>query len=677
MVDLAAPSPRKSSANSLRLATSTSNLRASRPVISSPIGPPLHLPLNSPEQAEPGSPVPSDTTGSLKKDWINPLDVNFPRDSGNVRPHTSAGPLSGARSPLARTEFDIEAKRSGSQGSIKTKMSVAEGLGLDGYPSPPPSVKSVEQGISRSSTEPRVQPTIKVPTSSSLRRVSTAERPSGLPSPAVSEERFDQPIIRNSQARRDTIMFYSPRRRSFSRQVSEGSANRQVRGRSDQEKAELKKRRQTEGFEGNFAAFNFRGDNATERPPLPADRAVSPTSMSISGSPTEHLRVSSPMKTAQERKMDEPMTVEPGHGDDTMNLCDADNMTLPFDQDLRSGDSSPRSVETSPQVDNEAEPLDELFIPMRPRQDSDTCGPLTPTALRAPPPYNVDRPDSVNSQRELPSPSPNVNMAPPPRMNPDQRAPSPLSSMPPMEGDFPVSSGLPRGRRPDSLSSRRGCSPATLDFDTTPPPRLNHDRRAPSPLRSRAPMEGDFPMSKGLPRGRLPGPTSAPMTPVRHSQAPSHTPGESENASPDPIWTARAERHMSAMPAPLSPMSGQTGYGSDADSNGTPAGLAPPRLPSPTFTSLEESVTENLTKAFGLDSFDDSSVDSTSNGRPLISPVLSEFGGRLHSGNPRRLDATKAPPRPPPVSLPPSSTNGTPDGSLKSPVNSDFAASFI
>lgn len=726
MVDLGAPAPRKSSMSSLRLATSSSNLRASRPVISSPIGPPLPLPLNSPEQAEPGSPVPSDTTGSLKKDWVNPLEVNFPRDAAAARPHTSSGPV-GARSPLSRHEFDIGGKRSGSQGSIKTKANGVDALGLNGYPSPPPSVKSVEQGITRSSTEPKIQASMKVPASSSLRRVSTADRPSGLPSPAMSEERLDNPIIRNTQARRDTIMFHSPRRGSFTRQVSETGAARQTRGKSDEEKAELKRRRQTEGFEGNFSAFNF-GGNSTQAPPLPTERAISPTSMG--GSPTEALPVSLPAvekKTAQERGMDAPLTVEVDSGTDNETRdSDADSMTLPAEQDPGSGETTPSSIGQVHELGPKAQSVESLAKPMRPRVDSDTRCPGTPTALRAPPPLSTGRPPSA-SQTSLadapdlePAQPPRLNpdgrsqspllsrtpiegdfpvfkglprgrrpdsvssqrssslqdlSAPPPRLNPDRRAPSPLRSMPPMEGDFPTHKGLPRGRRPDSLSSRRGRSPAPLDFEAGPPPRLNPDRRAPSPLSARQPMEGDFPVTKGLPRGRRPGPTSSPVTPGRFSGvAPPRPAREIHGITAEPGWATRAEKHMSAVPAPLSPLSGHTGYGSDLDSS--PSGLAPPRIPSPTFTSLEESVSGDLSKALGLDAFD-SPPPPDSHNKPLISPVLSEFGGRHDRGSPMRTEASKAPPRPPPISLPPSSPRGTPDSSIKSPVSSEFAPSFI
>lgn len=135
---------------------------------------------------------------------------------------------------------------------------------------------------------------------------------------------------------------------------------------------------------------------------------------------------------------------------------------------------------------------------------------------------------------------------------------------------------------------------------------------------------------------------------------------------------------MSAIPAPLTP-SMQTSF-NDADlhpwaaknNSGAPS-LAPPRLPSPTFSSLEESLADNILKTF-----DSAPSPEPTHGKPLISPVLSEFGVRLGDGHhsPMRVEAKKAPPRPSPITLPPSQ-GGTPNGSMKSPTTGEFSPGFI
>ena len=327
------------------------------------------------------------------------------------------------------------------------------------------------------------------------------------------------------------------------------------------------------------------------------------------------------------------------------------------------------------QHSQQAPSIDSQSQPVRPRVDSDTY-PATTNPLMASPPLtdgNAARPLNSHSAQS----SFKLEDAPPPRINPDRRPSSPLTSRSQLEGDFPVTKGLPRGRqRTASPSSQRGRSPER--FDEAPPPTLNPERRSQSPLSARQPIAGDFPTSKGLPRGRRPGPGTPPIAPAPvYANVPPPRPArESEGVTALPGWADRSEKHMSAMVAPLLPLNT-----AEADSNtwavskpssGAPS-LAPPRLPSPTFSSLEESLSENLSKTFDL-----SSSAQQDYQKPMISPVLSEFGPRRADGrdSPMRVEAKKAPPRPAPVTLPP--TSGTTHaGSIKSPANAEFSARFI
>ncbi|KAG9252504.1 uncharacterized protein F5Z01DRAFT_638375 [Emericellopsis atlantica] len=625
MVDLAPPSVRRPSAASLRQASSSSNLKGKRPVISGPIGPPVSLPLDG-HFSVPGTPTRPGTANSMKKDWVNPLDVHFGKGDRDApqRPHTSAGPT--AKRPPRHSDFDI-----GSQGDEKSRVMAS--VGPNGYPSPPPSIKSEDPDpLIRVSTEPK---STKPTALSALRRVNTAEPNLQL---ATNEGGLESPVVRNALAKRDTMSFHSPRRRSISKQTNDSaSARRVIKNRTDEEKAEIKKRRQTEGFEGNFSAFNFGAPAVDTSIPLPTERPISPTNTSDrTESPIDRQRLSSPFsdrqadrpvdrKNARERGMSEAMTIEAAvDQDDGLSMTESSDSLFP-QPPAHEAKRSDNTLSLTPSIES-------LTKPARPRGDSDTRGPNTPTALRAPPPISA-RPSicSVHSSDSARL----VKEAPPPKLNPDRRSQSPLRSKAAMEGDFPFHQGLPRGRKPGSIGSI--ASPTSELFDHAPPPTLHANGRSQSPLRARQPAEGDFPVNKGLPRGRRPGPGSPAIAPVPASTtaAPPRPPREDEGLTVTPAWAERAEKHLSALPAPLTPAVSRASHlDSDispwASKEGGAPFLAAPRLPSPTFSSLEESLSENLAKTFD----DYPSEDHVA--KPLISPTLSEFGpftGRGHKGS--------------------------------------------
>ncbi|KAI6781912.1 uncharacterized protein J7T54_005122 [Emericellopsis cladophorae] len=604
------------------------------------------------------------TANSMKKDWANPLGLHFGKGDKDApqRPHTSAGPT--AKRPPRHSDFDV-----GSQGYEKSRGMAS--VGPNGYPSPPPSIKSEDPDpLSRVSTEPKgAKPTAL----SALRRVNTAEPNLQL---ATNEGGLESPVVLNALAKRDTMSFHSPRRRSISKQSNDNISMRRVtKSRTDEEKAEIKKRRQTEGFEGNFSAFNFGAPAVDTSIPLPTERPISPTNTSDrTESPIDRQRLSSPFsdrpadrpldrKNARERGMSEAMTIEGAvDQDDGLSMTESNDSIFP-QPPAHEAKRSDSTLSLTPSIES-------LTKPARPRGDSDTRGPSTPTALRAPPPMSA-RPSicSVHSSDSARL----VKEAPPPKLNPDRRSPSPLRSKAAIEGDFPVHQGLPRGRKPGSISSI--ASPTSELFDHAPPPTLHANGRSQSPLRARQPAEGDFPVNKGLPRGRRPGPGSPPIAPapvpVPAMAAPPRPPREDEGVTLTPAWAERAEKHLSAMPAPLTPaLSRASHLDSDispwASKEGGAPFLAAPRLPSPTFSSLEESLSENLAKTF------DDPPSEEHVARPLISPTLSEFGVRVGADSPRRVEATKAPPRPAPITLPPSKGN-TPNGSMKSPIAAEFS----
>ncbi|GAB0136131.1 hypothetical protein EsDP_00004443 [Epichloe bromicola] len=190
----------------------------------------------------------------------------------------------------------------------------------------------------------------------------------------------------------------------------------------------------------------------------------------------------------------------------------------------------------------------------------------------------------------------------------------------------------------------------------------SQDKPPSSPF-TRRPMEGDFPVSKGLPRGRRPEPLQA--HPV---SAPDHEGAEFLL----PAWSGldRSEPRLSAIPAPLTPARPYTSHGSGTDVS-TPTSAVAPRIPSPTFPSLEQSIS-GLSSTFGKRfeiNFDEH----------LNSPTLGEFPsiGRCAGGVSRCVEAKKAPARPAPATLPRPSNGQGGIVPTMTPAATEFSATFI
>jgi hypothetical protein len=602
MVELAPPSARRPSVSSLRQISSNPNLKGGRPNISGPIGPPVPLSLDG-DGGSAESPARPGTAGSIKKDWVNPLDVHFAKDmpfanSGKTKSTTTSFP----KSPLAQTEFKLDTN--------VTSLSAGIGnfdIGPSGYPSPPQSVKSNDTPNSPE-MKPQIQ-TSRPSAPSGLRRVNTAEQ-TQLPSPATSEDRGDGLMIRNGNAKRETMMgFHAPRR------AEEPTQRKQWKDRTDQEREAIKKRRQTEGFEGNFSAFNFGGAPVDTSVPLPTASPESTLARLDSPSGSKETASSIDKRSTGDSVRSESVTSRDTYGD---GKPAEKPIVKPLDPWT---DALPRIPSEMNGHRSYAKPsFDSLHSrSVHARGDSDTRAPGTPTALRS----TVEQPSAVSS---------------PPQ----------------------------RGR-------------AVEQFDA--PPKLNPDRRSQSPLRSKGPMEGDFPVSKGLPRGRRPTITSiTTQSSTAPMKAPVRPPREDEDSAVLPSWADRAERHLSAIPAPLTPL-GTSPNLRDTDispwaSKTTTSSPIAPRLPSPTFPSLEKSVSagsDNLTAGLGL-SFGEEIANSLSHHMLTeLSPTSGDAG--------RRVQKRTAPPRPPPITLPPGKNGSTgmrtPTGSMKSPVASEFSAGFI
>lgn len=640
MVDLGLASTRKAAPASLK-DLPPGRLVGGRAHISGPIGPPVSVPMegfdtsNFPSLARPS------TSASMKKEWASPLDKEVSSDSRPSTPKEAS--LRDGRSPLAQSTSAMDLRSLQLQGKKKADTSTS----INGYPSPPSSIKNEERGLSPAAAEPKNMNRPNAP--SALRRVNTAE-PLTLPSPAdSSDERFDAASIRSAMAKRDTMTFHSPRRKSFAKQMDDRRTEGEKLPRTAAEKEEIKRKRQTEGFEGNFSAFNFgRSAPADSSIPLPADaQSLRKASSDRAESPVDVARPSPSLeekKDAKSRGMTESISSHGSGGHEGKE--DAKPTLQPLQKPpptgalprppTRTRQDSQSTLMDSRHIQNTPS-LDSLRGPQRPRVDSDTRSPGTPTALRAPPPAFGDRAD--------------------------------LRSL----------------RSRSSTNSQKSD-----DLADAPPPALNHERRSQSPM-ARPPIAGDFPLVKGLPRGRRPGPPPPISVIPQNGEAPPRPPRTGDPTA-NPGWPDRNEKHNSAIPAPLSPLRDEAPRISpvrphrpvDEDFSDWLSSAGAPRLPSPTFYSLEKSISsssENLAKTFELASNTPAPPPLREMSKPLISPVLGEFALRNGDGTSSpasRINARKPPPRPNPVSLPPSqggSRAATPDGSLRSPTA--FGAGFI
>lgn len=654
MVELAGPTMRRPSVSSLRLGRNTRMFDA-------PPSPALPPALGGANGSRPGTPSRPGTAG---KDWINPLDVHFGKDMTKQTAAPSQGSAPVSKSALGQFEFGIpgtDSKKAEdgltqekptqdkpSQGkgspeksthSLFPSKTTSQTPSPHGYPSPPLSINNGD-GIFTPSTETRPSSSRRN-APSALRNVDTAA-PTSPPSPTASDKREDSehhetdseadpepepepapapaPVIRNVQAKRDTMWYHTPRRRSFTMAVEESEL---ARRREERQKKELGEG----GFAGNLAAFDF--GETVRQPSVDTEMGTSPTE-TRKGPQAD--RNESPVLWKQtsvdSQKQNLDRTETPAS---QMYQASLDSAESPFGTRSRPAwdraDSPPKAKKSAPgeeRLDAREQWVAETQKNIARAAASAPEQTRPATAIRS-----VDTPAPLSLSARRNAPPTEAPSRPPPR--PYRPAPAPLS----LSADRVESPARsPYGPPPEDGSYMR------TDAAPAPAPPGQPGQRPPSSPYARPPIEGNFPVKKGLPRGRRP-----------------------DKGELDPF--DRSSPRRSAIPAPLSPRS-------PSNWTNSPTSLSPisstaPRLPSPTFPSLEKSL------SFELSAFD----------KDLVSPVLSEFAmGTPRSGSPgsvRRVDAKKAPPRPPPITLPPTANDGSKnaqqDFGMRSPVTEQ--AGFI
>ena len=684
MVDLSAPG-RRPSVSSLRHHASDANLRGPMAATNGGIiGLPVPAnPLAEPSGSRPGTP---NRPGSRKSEWVNPLDVHFVKDNGprsqpgspGLSPALTLGtsattmpksPLSPA-SPFSQFEFGLggELKKTASNASADTTLSNNDAKMEDRTTTPsqvsPPApgviprsptfpVKSPERSISSSS-----RPGISRPSApSALRRVETA--PAGTlldePSPtaaAAASPVADQhqpggeaPVIRNVRAKRDTLAMHTPRRRSFTMEVDEGG----------QEIVQQRRRRHEDGAEvlaGDFAGFDF--GESVRRPSVDVQRGDAGGGGGLS-------------EAAKRQK---------------------ESLESASSRLKRSSPSPEGALQTIPPASKAASSTPALTSSaVSPIAPSIPAGPApTPETTRA---TAVSRPSTssvVASHRKTSPPADLISPileAPPPPLSMRSRLGSGSRKAPPR----PLQpAGLTAPERAVEPAPRSPYGPAAAKSNyirnEPAPPRPNE--RLPSSPYARPPMEGDFPVSRGLPRGRWPGQPPAdgradsPFGRGKRSNDSRKVSDDDSFTLPPWDYFDGSDKHRSAVPAPLSTL--RVGGGSDKMPGMPTSATAPPRIPSPTFTSLELSISsssDDLARTFEQE-FD--KVFEKQHQQALASQVVLGGGGFAASrqdsfrGEPRRL----APPRPGPITVPPG--REAPEGEVKrSPavVERGFSAGFI
>ncbi|KAK1238955.1 hypothetical protein MKX08_006016 [Trichoderma sp. CBMAI-0020] len=587
------------------------------------------------------------------------------------------------------------------------------GSGYAGYPSPPQSVETEEQwppmspvdgevGGAEADAERNAEADMKAGVNQTQQQFivpgfTNGPGPAMLPSPSSSTSRKSEdtrgsPVVQNVHAKRDTLTFTSSRRRSFTMVVEE----------EELEKHRQQQQHRVEGLAGNFSDFDF-GHGVANQQAV----AVGTLGIELVQSPIQMERPN-PFKDAEHVEAIES-AIGNENGARAEDVEGAAGHVL-SEQDQQS-ELSDTAYLASPVASPIESPVDSFMplhfaspfaSPMAPQKQFRAFSPFSPQRL------HVDIPDdaspSAPAQQPLPSPSavstgvesPRPNRRPsqmmmetpnalasvlhsvgstPPqgfnsRMTTESRARGPPQPL--QQAAFP---SLAARMETPSQSPRTPYGPAADEGNymrTEEAPRPPMDRVPMSPFAARTPMEGEFPVMKGLPRGRQP---PRPQMPFEDSPD-----RRTEERSPRPFskWGGfgfdRSDTRNSPLPKPPRTPKGQP-PASPSWSLSTPTSDIAPRIPSPTFPSLEKAISatsEDLAKSFEM-SFD----------APQPSPLANEFS--IHDGaSPSvksspviRVEAKKAPPRPTPspINLPPLMREKGP--LTPSPLYSPSGSTFI
>ena len=179
---------------------------------------------------------------------------------------------------------------------------------------------------------------------------------------------------------------------------------------------------------------------------------------------------------------------------------------------------------------------------------------------------------------------------------------------------------------------------------------------------TRPPLAGDFPSVKGLPRGRQLQPS--PMSSPRQKDSGSIS-----------TWLGldRSEPRRSAIPAPLAPLRSNAVSSPTEPSPQTSGKSAAPRIPSQMFAPLQASLSDldDFGKAFDVD-FDARAESPVMGTMPAVRRPQTAGGPGV-----KRVEAKKAPPRPAPITLPPSAGSGPVSPALMSATEMKFPGNFI
>lgn len=574
-----------------------------------------------------GAPERPSTANGRTKEWVNPLDVHFGKEH-TLPPAPAISIETSEESPLrlesgtdVRNNGETFSKSSNSEEQNPQQRTKTETTHSNGYPSPPQSVSNADQTLS--------------PVTSNLCMVNGASPdPASLPSPAASatrtsEEGWDVPVIRNVLAKRDTTTFHSPRRRSFTMDLEE------------QELEKLRKQRQTEGFAGSFADFDF-GETVTKQASI-EQFPEPPVSSAKAKRAIEYIAAAA----ADERDAQPPLWSEQQSG------------STPTVQDRRI--SSPRLASPTAKSTSNSPQLG-----------------FNPFVLPHPGPVDTPRPVSIRPETSYsrigaapaaatgahPGNAPFSSFEPPPRLGFRARLGSDASSRRKTNPPKPlVTSTSPPVQREEFGSNSGFFGPPDSDGRGTSNSNAKYSldvKSLKSPLQKPV-LEGDFPVSKGLPRGRQP-----PRRPARSDEA--QSPDRPDFSMPNWGSLDRVEPRHSAMPPPLATSN------QPRRSVSSGIGMA---IPSPSFASLELSIStssESLTQAF------EEALEKTALSPGLVGDFFAvDTTSPTSPGTSSRVEATKAPPRPAPVTLSPSSKKDAQSRSPRSPAPTqrEFNLGFI
>ncbi|KAL7920979.1 hypothetical protein ACQKWADRAFT_133410 [Trichoderma austrokoningii] len=710
MVDLT--SPRKPSMGSLRHGLDGGGFKPwMKPNASM-----TNLAVPNPFGVDKAPPLPA---GSRQSALVDPLDVRFKKESGSTTStsasHIGGGSIqrSGSKSPLSQSDLkaepepmpepEPESESAGKNSENPTGLDDFDdfgepgpdvgirGSGYAGYPSPPQSVETEDQWPPMSPVDGEVDAEADMELDEEadtqhqfiVPGFANGPSPAMLPSPSSSTSRKSEdtrgsPVVQNVRAKRDTLTFISSRRRSFTMVVEE----------EEREKHRQQQQHRVEGLAGNFSDFDF-GDGVMGQQAV----AVGTLGIELMQSPVE---------------MEQPHPFDVGNVESAMNNENgAGDVMGVQDEQSELSDESPIASPVASPIES---PIDSFMAspcasPMAPQKQFRAFSPFGPQRLQVAIPDDVS--PSAPVQQPLPSPSAVSAGVESPR--PNIRRPSQIT----MEGSNTLASVLnsfgstpPQGFNSRMTTESRARGPpqplqqaafpslaARMETPSQSPrspygpaahegnymrseeaPRPPLDRVPMSPFAARTPMEGEFPVMKGLPRGRQP---PRPQLPFGDSPD-----GRTEERSPRPFskWGGgfgfdRSDSRNSPLPRPPRTPKGGQPPASPSWSLSTPTSDIAPRIPSPTFPSLEKAISatsEDLAKSFEMN-FD----------APQPSPLANEFS--IHdvaspsakSSPVIRVEAKKAPPRPTPspINLPPLMREKGP--LTPSPLYSPSGSTFI